>query len=134
MENGLPLMQTNSLQTTEELTNNMGNGPSQYSLLIFLFKVLFLPLIFLMIDVMLQMLQTVFPKFGKWVLKKENLEEKQGREWALGDEAGFTSEKMGYRVIESLDKLFNTWKPREKYELIKVDARKPKHSVHTLEY
>ncbi len=57
-----------------------------------------------------------------------------GREWVLGDEAGFTSEKMGYRIIKNLDNLFDTWKPREKYELIKIDARKPKHSPHTLEY
>ena len=58
----------------------------------------------------------------------------KGREWALSDEAGFTSEKMGYNVIDNLDKLFNTWNPREKYELIKIDARKPKHVPHTLEY
>lgn len=59
---------------------------------------------------------------------------KMGREWALGDEAGFTAEKMGYRIIENIDNLFNTWNPREKYELIKIDARKPKHVCHTLEY
>ncbi len=59
---------------------------------------------------------------------------KMGREWALGDEAGFTAEKMSYRIIENIDNLFNTWNPREKYELIKIDARKPKHVCHTLEY
>lgn len=57
-----------------------------------------------------------------------------GREWALSDEAGFTSEKMGYNIMKNIDNLFATWKPREKYELIKIDARKPKHAPHTLEY
>jgi glycosyltransferase involved in cell wall biosynthesis len=42
----------------------------------------------------------------------------KGREWALSDEAGFTGEKMGANVIETLDRLFKTWKPREKYEFI----------------
>jgi len=44
----------------------------------------------------------------------------KGREWALSDEAGFTGEKMGVNVIETLDNLFKTWKPREKYEFINV--------------
>jgi glycosyltransferase involved in cell wall biosynthesis len=42
----------------------------------------------------------------------------KGREWALSEEAGFTGERMGANVIETLDKLFETWKPREKYEFI----------------
>ena len=42
----------------------------------------------------------------------------KGREWALSDEAGFTGERMGENVIETLDRLFKTWKPREKYEFI----------------
>jgi glycosyltransferase involved in cell wall biosynthesis len=66
--------------------------------------------------------------------KERKFRGNMGREWALSDEAGFTSEKMGYNVIDNLDKLFNTWNPREKYELIKIDARKPKHVPHTLEY
>ena len=67
--------------------------------------------------------------------KKERQERGEiGRQWATGDEAGFTAEKMCYRVIENLDKLFDTWKPREKYELIKVDARKAKVVPHNLVY
>ena len=42
----------------------------------------------------------------------------KGREWAVGDEAGFTGEKMGNRIINSLDHLFDTWSPREKFEFI----------------
>ena len=42
----------------------------------------------------------------------------KGREWALSDEAGFTGRLMGNCVINTLDNLFDTWSPREKFELI----------------
>ena len=42
----------------------------------------------------------------------------KGREWAISDEAGFTAEKMGNKVIEALDELFNTWEPREAFEVL----------------
>jgi glycosyltransferase involved in cell wall biosynthesis len=58
----------------------------------------------------------------------------KGREWALSDEAGFTSQKMGVNVIKTLDKLFKTWKPREKYELINANEVKPKVVPHELVY
>ena len=57
-----------------------------------------------------------------------------GRQWATGKEAGFTAEHMGYRVIENLDKLFETWTPRKKYELIKVTPAKKKFVQHNLVY
>ena len=50
---------------------------------------------------------------------------KLGREWALSDEAGFTSKHQAKRVIETLDELFTTWKPREKYELINATEYQP---------
>ena len=56
------------------------------------------------------------------------------REWCLGDEAGFTAEKQGYRVIENIDKLFKTWTPREKYEFIKFETPKKKYVPHNLIY
>ena len=58
----------------------------------------------------------------------------KGREWALSDEAGFTGEKMGVKVIEALDELFNTWKPREKYELVNANIIEPKVVPHKLVY
>ena len=58
----------------------------------------------------------------------------KGREWALGDEAGFTSEKMGVNIIETLDKLFATWKPREKYEFINLNEVKDRVINHKLLY
>jgi glycosyltransferase involved in cell wall biosynthesis len=58
----------------------------------------------------------------------------KGREWALSDEAGFTSKKMGVNVINTLDKLFATWKPRKKYELVNANEVKPKTVPHQLVY
>ena len=58
----------------------------------------------------------------------------KGREWALSDEAGLTGEKMGARVIETLDELFATWKPREKYELINANQIEKKVVPHKLVY
>jgi glycosyltransferase involved in cell wall biosynthesis len=58
----------------------------------------------------------------------------KGREWALSDEAGFTSRKMGEKVIKTLDKLFATWKPRKKYELVNANDIKPKTVPHELVY
>ena len=57
-----------------------------------------------------------------------------GREWATGEEAGFTSERQGERVIENFEKLFETWKPRAKYELIKSTPLKKKVAQHNLVY
>jgi glycosyltransferase involved in cell wall biosynthesis len=57
-----------------------------------------------------------------------------GREWAISDEAGFTSEKMSNKVIESVDKLFQTWKPREKFEFINANETKKRVLNHKLIY
>ena len=59
---------------------------------------------------------------------------KQGREWAIGDEAGFTAKKMGNRVIEAINELFDTWEPREKYELICVNEVEDDAIEHELLY
>jgi glycosyltransferase involved in cell wall biosynthesis len=58
----------------------------------------------------------------------------KGRKWALSDEAGFTSSNMGKKVITTLDKLFKTWKPREKYELVNTNQVEPKTVPHQLVY
>ena len=57
---------------------------------------------------------------------------KAGMEWALSDEAGFTSEKMSNRIIEGLDELFETWSPRKKFEFLKdtdFESRVLKHEI-----
>ena len=57
-----------------------------------------------------------------------------GREWAISEEAGFTGEHQGKRVIEAFDELFSTWKPREKYELINTNEVKDRVINHKLLY
>jgi glycosyltransferase involved in cell wall biosynthesis len=57
-----------------------------------------------------------------------------GREWAIGDEAGFTGEKMGQRIIQNLDVLFSTWKPRKNYELINTKNTEKRVLNHKLVY
>jgi len=42
----------------------------------------------------------------------------KGREWATSKEAGFTCKHQANRVMEAFTELFDTWKPREKYELV----------------
>jgi hypothetical protein len=41
----------------------------------------------------------------KWTLKKEKRRGLKGREWALSDEAGFTTKHQAQRVIEAFDTL-----------------------------
>ena len=59
---------------------------------------------------------------------------KAGREWALSDEAGFTGELMGVRVINALDKLFETWTPRVKFEFINANETQDEYVSHELLY
>jgi hypothetical protein len=68
---------------------------------------------------------------GKEERKKRGM---MGREWALSDEAGFTGEKMGKRIIENLDTLFATWKPRAKFELINTKNTEKRVLNHKLQY
>jgi glycosyltransferase involved in cell wall biosynthesis len=58
----------------------------------------------------------------------------KGREWAVSEEAGFTSEYQGKRVIEAFDTLFSNWKPREKFELINANEVKDRIVTHKLLY
>lgn len=58
----------------------------------------------------------------------------KGREWALSDEAGFTGEKMGEKVIKAVDHLFDVWTPREKFELINTKNIQKRVLNHKLVY
>jgi glycosyltransferase involved in cell wall biosynthesis len=58
----------------------------------------------------------------------------KGREWATGDEAGFTSEIMGKRISDAMDKLFNTWEPRFHYEFLKDTDYERRLLPHKLVY
>ncbi len=75
--------------------------------------------------------------YNVWNLSKEERTSRglKAREWALGDEAGFTAHHQGYRVMENIDELLDTWVPRKKYEIIKIDSKKAKKVIpHKLEY
>ena len=58
----------------------------------------------------------------------------KGMEWALGQEAGFTSEIQANRIIEAFTTLFNTWQPREKFELIDVNSYPDRVINHKIIY
>jgi hypothetical protein len=58
---------------------------------------------------------------------------KTGRHWAV-NEVGFTGEDMGAKAINAIDQLFNTWIPREKYELINVNDVKEDTIKHKFVY
>ena len=58
---------------------------------------------------------------------------KTGRHWAIND-VGFTGEAMGARAINAIDQLFNTWTPRERYELINVNDVKENTIKHKFVY
>ena len=58
----------------------------------------------------------------------------KGREWALSEEAGFTSEHQANRVMEAFTELFLTWKPREKYEIVNANDYNGKFLKHNIIY
>ena len=58
----------------------------------------------------------------------------KGREWALSNEAGFTSDHQSNRVIKAFNELFDIWKPREKYELINANESKGNFLTHKIDY
>jgi glycosyltransferase involved in cell wall biosynthesis len=58
----------------------------------------------------------------------------KAREWCLSEEAGFTAEHQGKRFIEFVNELFNTWEPREAFEVIDSDEDIRKIQTHNLVY
>ena len=58
----------------------------------------------------------------------------EGRKWATSEEAGFTSKHQANKVMEAFDELFETWKPREKYEIINANEYNGKFLKHNLNY
>ena len=69
-------------------------------------------------------------------LSKEEREKRglAGMEWATSEEAGFTSKHQANRFIKATDQLFNTWKPREKYELVNANEYNKPVLNHKLIY
>ena len=58
----------------------------------------------------------------------------KGREWAISDEAGFTVKHQANTFMKTFKKLFDTWKPREKYEVINTSEYKGKFLNHKIIY
>jgi glycosyltransferase involved in cell wall biosynthesis len=57
---------------------------------------------------------------------------KIGRKWVLGDEAGFTAEKMSNKVIEGMEELFIKFKPKPKFTFTKdtdIDKKVLNHKL-----
>jgi glycosyltransferase involved in cell wall biosynthesis len=57
-----------------------------------------------------------------------------GRQWAIGDEAGFTAEKMAKTFTSGMEELFVTWFPREKFVFLKDTDFETRVLKHKLNY
>ena len=58
----------------------------------------------------------------------------KGREWAIGDEAGFTTKHQADRVIEAFETLFDTWEGREEFEIVNATDFKSRSIKHNIIY
>ena len=70
----------------------------------------------------------------KWGKKERKRRGELGKKWALGDEAGFTSEKMTQKIINGIEELFSTWKPKSRFSFVKDTSYKRKTLPHKLSY
>jgi len=58
----------------------------------------------------------------------------EGHKWVMSEESNMTAERMGNRVIESIDKAFDNFTPRSRYELHRVDNVKNKVTHKLTDY
>jgi glycosyltransferase involved in cell wall biosynthesis len=68
-------------------------------------------------------------ELGKEERNKRGL---KGREWAMSDEAMMTAGNMGNRVIEVLDKGFNSFTPRSEFDIVDSNDYKYNKVTHKL--
>lgn len=57
---------------------------------------------------------------------------KKARKWVTSDESGMSSKNMAKNVIEGIDELFETWKPRSNYDFIKFEKITPKQNKYII--
>ena len=57
-----------------------------------------------------------------------------GREWVTSEESMMTAANMCKNVVSSIEKTFDTWKPKEQFELIKIEKLPRKQITHKLVY
>ena len=69
-------------------------------------------------------------------LSPEEREEigKAAREWVTSDESKMSARWMCQNVIDAVEETFDKWKPRRKYEFMKVEKLPRKKIVHPLVY
>lgn len=67
---------------------------------------------------------------------RKQLKEKgiKGRDWALSEEVGFTSEIMCKRVLNGIEEVLDNFTPRNNYEIIDSKEFKPQRLRHALTY
>ena len=73
----------------------------------------------------------IFEMYRKGAKERERIG-KAGYEWALGDEANLTADKMSKRVIEVLDKGFDKFIPRKSFDFLTIEDREAKYIEHKL--
>jgi hypothetical protein len=56
------------------------------------------------------------------------------REWVTSDESMMSAANMCKNVIDGIEETFTKWKPRAKYELIKIEKQPRKKSAHPIVY
>lgn len=56
----------------------------------------------------------------------------KGREWVTSDESNMSAKNMAKRVIETCDKAFENFTPREAFDLVKIEERPTKYVKHKL--
>jgi hypothetical protein len=59
---------------------------------------------------------------------------KAGRDWVCSDEANMSADKMSNNIIKAIDESLEKFKPRPRFELIKVEDKKPDYIEHKLVY
>jgi len=74
-----------------------------------------------------------------WDIKSTNPKEfaeigKEARQWVTSDESTMSARWMANNVIDGINETFDKWKPRAKFEFLKVEALKPKSIPHPLVY
>jgi hypothetical protein len=58
----------------------------------------------------------------------------KAREWVISDESMQSARMMSKNIIDGIEETFAKWKPRHKYELIKVEKQPRKKAVHPIVY
>jgi len=58
----------------------------------------------------------------------------KGREWVTSKESMQSTKAMSQNIIDGIEETFATWKPRKKYELIKVEKTPRKKILHPVVY